>query len=125
MNTAWDAPLRMPENIGVAEPLDKSQFDKLCAILLLPAISCESGAIHMAEEFCTESLGVFLFWRKFNKYRCGVPVDLCIEICALDVDETQLHPVRGLRVPDWWVPIFVAARLMTVLRASSGGASAK
>ena len=61
MHTTKDAPLRRLEHIGVAEPLDKSQFDKLCATLLLLTISCESGAMHMAEEFCTESLEELLF----------------------------------------------------------------
>ena len=89
MDTTINVPLRMMENIGVANPLDKSPFNKLFAVFFLSSVCSKSGTIHMAKKFSTLS-GVFHFRGQGYEDRRRLPVNLGIEVCPLDVNEAQL-----------------------------------
>ena len=67
----------------------------------MPAVCCSPGAVQMYQEETYQILDlIWVFMRQVDTHRINIRVSLRIEVRPRYVDEGDLRPVLGFKVPD-------------------------
>ena len=90
----------VPEHVRAKLPLQEPEADQGARVLLLPPISGAPRAVHVTQELRTHVFVIWILGWEVHEHRPAGGVQLCIEICALYINEANLLTVERGPIPD-------------------------